>query len=563
MRTPAVCVVVSVLAVSCAPTTWLAKVNGEKVTAADLESEFVQRHGGHRVFLGGEVEARKFLDVVVDSRLLVQEAYRLGLDQQPDIAQAAADFRDRKAAERLLKDEIEHKSRPTAEEVRAAWEANTTRLYQVREIVTDTSAKAEAARARLQAGETFDAVAREMSLEPSRTVGGRLGFVGWGAQEPEWEAAVFALPPPALSRVIRTGKGWHVVQLESVREEERPPFDKARARVEGILTRRKTADRKRALSDLLWSKYHARLEDRDRSPQALAAAHKETPDAAVATWDGGSLTVREFFARLDMRELSAVPAGLAEAALEERMRAMVNEPLALLEARARGLDRAPEVEEATRRFREGLMEGALYDGYVLKDVAVTDEDVRAWYDGHRAELVAPERRRVSHIVVPTVDEAKDVKGRLDAGESFEELVQTRSKDTGSAKGEGDLGWIVAKDVPPEFAAVLALAEGQVSDPLPSKFGFHLVKVDVIVPARPLEWEEAKADVRKRLEQQKRREKRALWVRRLRAESDIDVSRSGLQAFLKQGALDVPAAQSVREEGPHAKNVPARPGHPAH
>jgi peptidyl-prolyl cis-trans isomerase C len=362
--------------------------------------------------------------------------------------------------------------------------------------------------------------------------------------------------------VIRTSLGGLGAQLDAVRHEPRPPFEKARPRIEGILVKRNTAERKRALSDLLWSKYHARLDDRDRSPQALAAAHEDTPDAALATWDGGTLTVRAFFAQLDMRELSSVPPGLAAAALEERMRAMVNEPLALREARARALDRTPEVEESTRRFREGLMEGALYDEYVLKGITVTDDEVRSWYDAHRAELVAPEKRRVSHIVVATEDEAKDVKARLAAGESFEELVKTHSKDKGSIKGDGDLGWIVAKDVPPDFAPVLALAEGEVSDPLPSKFGFHLVKVVGIVAARPLEWDEAKADVRKRVEQQKQREKRALWVQRLRAESQIQVSRSGVKAFVQQGAPDAAAAQSVREEGAHAKNMPAIPGHPA-
>jgi parvulin-like peptidyl-prolyl isomerase len=561
MRTLAASLLSSLLAASCAPTTWLAKVNGEKVTAADLESEFVQRHGGHRVFLGGEVEARKFLDVVVDSRLLVQEAYRLGLDQHPDIAKAAAEFRDRKAVERLRKLEIDDKSRPTPEEVQAAWQAHTTRLYQAREVVTDTAEKAEAARARVLAGESFEAVAREVSLAPSRTFGGRLGSVGWGAHEPEWEAAVFALQPPALSAVFRTPKGWHVVQLESVRDEQRPPFDKARPRIEGLLAKRKTAESKRALAERLWATYHARLADRERTPAALAAAHKDTPEAVVASWDGGALTVREFFARLDMRELAAVPPGMAGAALEERMRGMVNEPLSVLEARARGLDRAPEVEEATRRFREGLMQGALYDGYVLKDVTVAEDEVRAYYDEHRGELVSPEKRRVSHILLPTREEAADVKRRLDAGEAFDELVATRSKDAASVKAGGDLGWIVAKDVPAGFAPVLALAEGEVSDPLESRFGFHVVKIASIVPARPLEWEEAKADVRKKLEQETRREKRGLWVQRLRAESEVEVSRSGIKAFVRDRAPDAPSAQSMREEGHTAKNMRGMSPHP--
>jgi parvulin-like peptidyl-prolyl isomerase len=562
MKTRVAAVVLSFVAAGCAPATWLARVNGEKVTAADLENEFVRRHGGHRVFLAGEAEARRFLDVVVDSRLLVQEAYRLGLDEQPEIVKAAEDFREREAVKRLLKAEIDEPARVVPEEVQAAWEAHTARLFQAREIVLDTAEKAEAAHARLVAGEDFDAVAREVSLAPSRPFGGRLGSVGWGAREPEWEKVVFALQPQELSPVFRTADGWHVVRLESVRDEERPPLDKARVKIEGILKKRKTAEKRRALGERLWTKYHARLAEGDRSPAALAAAHKETPDTPVAAWDGGTLTVREFFARLDMRELAGVPAGLAAAALEERMRAMATQPLALLEARARRLDRAPDVEEATRRFREELMEGALYDGYVLKDVAVTDDEVRAWYDGHRAELVAPEKRRVRHILLETEPDARDVRRRLDAGESFEELAAARSKDASSARAGGDLGWIVARDVPAGFAPVLSLAEGEVSAPLQSKFGFHIVEVVSIVAERPLGFDEAKLGVRERLEQQKRREKRAVWVKRLRDESDVEVSARAVKTFTRERAPEAQDAQSVRDGGGAAKNVRSMPAHPA-
>ena len=82
---------------------------------------------------------------------------------------------------------------------------------------------------------------------------------------------------------------------------------------------------------------------------------------------------------------------------------------------------------------------------------------------------------------------------------------------------------------------LQVAEGEVSAPLESKFGFHVVKVVNIVAARPLGWEEARADIRKKLVQRKQRERRALWVQRLRAASSIQVSRSGLGAFTRSSA----------------------------
>lgn len=530
---------------ACGPATYLARVNDEPVTAEDVRREFVARHGGHEKFLGGEEEARRFLDVVIDGRLLVQEAYRLGLDQDADVVAATEAYEKREAADHLLRKEVDEPSRPSADEVRRTWETKTTRLYDIRQVVCPDAAVAEAARELLVDGEDIEQVALETALGGGRTAAGRVRTVGWGAQDAAWEDVVFSMQPGGLSPVIKSAQGYEVVRLEAVREAEKPPFEKARPRIEAVLIKRRLEERKDALSRQLWSRHGARLADTDPSPQGLARLHRETPDAVLATWNGGALTVKQFFAALDMRELASVPVASAASAIEARLRAVVNDRLAVLEARARGYGRVPEVAEDTRRYRERLMETVLYGQYMLKDVDVAEDEVRAYYDAHRDEATTPERRLVSHIVLPSPEAAREAARRLAEGAEFADVAKEVSTDTASAKGGGSLGWISAREVPPEFTPVLKLEAGQVSEPIASKFGVHLLRVDRIEPATPMAFEAARDGLRQKLLDQRRRERRATWVARLRAAGHLQVSGRGIRAFAREQAAAEPAAPGPR------------------
>ncbi len=528
----AVLLISTLFAGGCASTSYLAKINDEKITGTELKEEFTRRHGGHQKFLvAGEKEVNDFLNIVIDWRLLVQESYRLDLENLPEVRRAVAEYSDRKAADYLVKVEIDEKARPTPEQIREVWELETTRLYKARQIVVDTRAEAEGVHMQLLFGGDFETLARRCSIDASRIYGGRLPFVGWGAMDPAWERVVFSMGPGETSAVFATPEGWEIVELLSVEVVEKPYFAKASPRIEAILKKRTLEERKREFSEFLWTKYQARQTDVDLGPEGLHEAITKTPDAPLATWDGGRLTVKEFAQGLEWSRFAGLLPGRFRAEIELQRRQTVNGPLTVLEARARGYEKVPEVAEAVRRYQDDMMEGALYSDYILKGVTVTDEEARRYYEEHPSEFAAPEKRRVSHIVVPTREEAEAIRKEIAEGQRFEQLV-ARSTDVESAKRGGDLGWITKKDAKGEFEAVFSLAEAEVSAPIQSKYGFHLLHVTEIVPEQPLSFEEAKERVRAKLLEQKQREKRKLWVQRLREASRIEFNNAGIRAFVK-------------------------------
>lgn len=110
----------------------------------------------------------------------------------------------------------------------------------------------------------------------------------------------------------------------------------------------------------------------------------------------------------------------------------------------------------------------------ITDTEITDEAIQAAYDAQFAEFEGQDEFDASHILVETEDEAKAIKAQLDDGADFAELA--REKSTGpSGPNGGALGWFGKGQMVPEFeGAVLELEKGQVSDPVQTQFGWHLV-----------------------------------------------------------------------------------------
>lgn len=521
---------------SSAPPGPLATVNSEPVTPGDLRQQFVKRHGGHEKFLGGMTEAKRFLDVVIDQRLLVQEAYELGLQNAPEVKEPTDAYREQKAADYLMKTELQDKSVPAKEEICRSWENDTTTTVHARQIVVDSEEEARSLYQALLHGAEFDVLARECSFAQSRMHGGLLPPVTWGSMPPDFEAAVFPLQPGEIAAPFETPDGWQVVQLIDKAEVRRPELEKSSARISAILQKRKLEERKRAFSNALFDKYRVAYMQTDRSAPALLQL---APDTVIARWDGdgsAKVTVKDAFSEGELRMYAAFPRGRADRLVEQRIRVTVNERLVLAEAKARDLGNVPQIAEDVRRFQEERMEGLLYDRHILKDVSITEDDVKQYFEEHTAELVKPERRRIAHIVAPTQQDAEALRKRIANGEEFAGIAKTASLDTQSAKGGGDLGWITMSDVPTEFASVVKIGEGDVSDPIQSKFGWHVVKVSKIEPQRALTFDEANDDIRRLLLQKKQREKRAYWVKKLREVAVIRIDERAVRAFVESSFL---------------------------
>ena len=112
---------------------------------------------------------------------------------------------------------------------------------------------------------------------------------------------------------------------------------------------------------------------------------------------------------------------------------------------------------------------------VTKDVKVTDQEVQTFYDEHRDQFTVPESRDVAHILVDTKQEADKLYKQLQDGADFAALAKKNSKDTGSAKDGGKLTDQKGSFVPEFEDVAFALKTGEISQPVESQYGWHIIK----------------------------------------------------------------------------------------
>jgi peptidyl-prolyl cis-trans isomerase C len=121
-----------------------------------------------------------------------------------------------------------------------------------------------------------------------------------------------------------------------------------------------------------------------------------------------------------------------------------------------------------------LMEALLQDA---GRSALSDAAEHQVYDEAIKQVKTEEEVHARHILVPTEDEAKAILVQLKGGADFATLAKEKSKDPGAAEG-GDLGYFTKDQMVPEFADVaFKLDKGQLSDPVKTQFGWHIIKVE--------------------------------------------------------------------------------------
>ncbi|MEY4727390.1 MAG: hypothetical protein RLZ36_2017 [Pseudomonadota bacterium] len=186
------------------------------------------------------------------------------------------------------------------------------------------------------------------------------------------------------------------------------------------------------------------------------------------------------------------------------------------EAQKRGLDATDEFKAQIELARQTILIRELFAEF-QKTSAVTDADVQAEYDKFVAANGGKEYR-ARHILVETKEQAEAILASLKKGGKFEDIAKKQSKDPGSGANGGDLDWAAPGNYVKEFSdAMVALNKGQVSGPVQSQFGFHIIRLDDVREAQLPTLEEVKPQIVQQMTQQRM----AAFQQELRAKAKVE------------------------------------------
>ncbi|HBE73487.1 MAG TPA: hypothetical protein DDW31_05305 [candidate division Zixibacteria bacterium] len=253
----------------------------------------------------------------------------------------------------------------------------------------------------------------------------------------------------------------------------------------------------------------------------------------LAKVGGQNITVADFE---DVFRPQPVPADSA-AAQEHKKKTldqMVEQRLLALEALERGAGKDPGLVEKHEEMKKNILLGQLYKIEILDKAKPTESEIRSFYKKLGAEAKA------SHILVKTEDEAKEVVAQLKSGASFEDLARQRSLDPGSAQQGGSLGWFGWGRMVEEFQkAAFALKPGQVSKPVETGFGFHVIRLDSTRPKELQPLEQMRERIEQQLSQTKPRELANSYLKALRKRAGIRIQEKTLAAIAEKQQPSMP------------------------
>jgi len=219
----------------------LAKVNGVPIPTARADAMVTQ------LATQGQADSpelrAKVKDQLVTYEIMMQEATKLGLAKQPDIAMQLDFARQNVLVRALLQDYVK-KNPVTDAEIKAEYDRyKATRVgkeYLARHILVKTEGEAKAIIVKLKGGAKFEDLAKQSIDSSNKDKGGALDWAAPDAYVPEFSKALVALDKGKLSETpVQTQFGWHVIRVDDVRDAQFPPLEQVKPQIQEALQRQR------------------------------------------------------------------------------------------------------------------------------------------------------------------------------------------------------------------------------------------------------------------------------------------------------------------------------------
>ena len=300
-----------------------------------------------------------------------------------------------------------------------------------------------------------------------------------------------------------------------------------------------------------------------------AASQAGAPSPSSATANGGKVVAEIGNEKITLGEvdemMKTVPEQYQAVALAHKdmlLDSMINQRLLYAQASKMNFDKDPDVQKQLDDTRKEILIKAYLKKEIEDTVKVTDDDAKKYYEANKDKFKEPEKIKVSHILVDSEAEAKDILAKLKGGADFAALAKEKSKDPSKDKG-GELGFLSKGQTVPEFEQVaFALQPGQISDVVKTQFGYHIIKVTEKQPEKVIAYDDIKDRLKQMLLSDKQKERFEALLKDLRDKNKVTVYKDVITppqpkvepkaAQSQAGAPAAPAAPAPAQQGQQGK-----------
>jgi hypothetical protein len=509
----------------------VARVGDDVIAMRELADGLAATHQAHGAAGHAQKrDAQVVIDRLVDLRLIVLEARAMGIADLPQYKAKVDAFRTTSLRD-VLKEGYTRPLKPDRQKVEMIYR-DAVREWKVRSLLFAAEADARDFAAQVKGGAMFEVLATQALARKKAQGSGQSELLPQKKILPEVLAELRKLTPGQLSPVIKVGTGFAVVLFEGRQYPDNPEqwaaaeWSVLQARHNEELVRRyKLLVKKYAQVDRALFK---KLDFEARKPGLEALLKDRRPLVRI---EGESpVTVGDLAQEIRGTYFHGAEPGAGgktKKALNLRKQSsldnLLGRRLFTKEALARKVQDSPAFRYRMQDYERSLLVSAAVERAVVPDVQVTEADLKAYYEAHRAEYTYPQFFRLEELVFGNARDAEATLKKLRAGTDFQFMARNADgrMDPADARIHVD-GVLSAAALPPEVQKSLAGAKGGDYRIHHDGDQHHVIHVIEEIPPRAQPFEEARADVAPKAESEKVGQAVKDWVAKLRKAYPVEV-----------------------------------------
>jgi peptidyl-prolyl cis-trans isomerase C len=287
---------------------------------------------------------------------------------------------------------------------------------------------------------------------------------------------------------------------------------------------------------------------------------KKEEGKTLATIDGEKITLEEF-----NKELERIPANmkmlvLTQSGKQSFLDRYIVKRLLMEEAKKENIEKEKEYQDRLVDIREQLVIESLLKKKVATNINPSEEELKSYYEKNKEKFKTGQEIATRQILVKTEKEAKELRGKLDKGEDFADLARRFSIDPSAKSTGGDIGFHAKGTLPPEYeAATSKLTKvGQITPPVKTQLGYHIIQLQGMKPPAYTPYEEVKDFIKQRIVQEQQNDVLGKYVADLKAKAKITINAELLKGENEKGGTTPQAGGSTTQTAPAEKPGEAPP-----
>lgn len=493
----------------------IAVVEDEPITIGDLEYALQIEHRREDLSSARKLDISKYVEKLIEEKLLIHEAMRMGMENSPDIQAKIEAYILRESVNKLYNEEIIKKVVVTDDEVKEYYKSKY-ELFTLITIGLDSEKEALDVLKKIESGTDLGEIVLKQSSNLSHKGNGEvivtrssLGFL---------ENIVVDMKPGETSGIIKEKQKYYLVKFMKRQEASSEEFEKVREGLERRISSMKTELRSNEYLKELREKSGVKI-NRD----ALDSINFKNGDGArenlikdeqtLAELNGMILTVGGLVSMLPQN---------TSMGKENKLNSWINMKVVDAEALARHYEDKTGLKEMLARYKDQVLKNSFINKVIVQGIKITEKDMESYYKENKNDFLEPVSYKIQQVSVKTIDEINDVLKSLQSGANFSWLASAKSVDSYAQDG-GNVGWVRKVDLPEGAVQIIDnMAPGDITPVIESGSFFMLIRMEEKTGEEFEDFHRVKIVVYKKIFGERYRELYKKYVDELKQTSDIVV-----------------------------------------